>query len=443
MLNLDSFTKNLEKLLPNFKEKQFLLAVSGGADSMVLAFLMQVLGAHFQVAHVNYKLRGEASDLDREVVGDFCRTNNIPLHVYEVSAKDEKPEKSIQLWARDLRYCFFSEIILEENLFGLMTAHHLNDDLESFLINLSRGSGLKGLSGIPKNENSIYRPLLKFTKNEIYEFAKLNNIVFREDASNQKNDYLRNKLRNTIVPELEKIEPKFVQNFSKSVQYLSDAQDFVSQQLEVIFSENVLEKDGCKVINKKWLKAQSDFVKFNLLHRFGFSSPQEMDKIFTAQVGAVFYTQDFQLTIDRELLLISETTNEILVDSSEIILIRTFQELQHLGFQISLEKYIDPIFILERQNLFSDYWSLDASKITFPLRLRKMKSDDVFFPKGMKGKKKVSKFFKDEKISILAKSKIWLLSDASDCVLGVLPLRQDARFLANCKNAKELKLFLG
>jgi tRNA(Ile)-lysidine synthase len=142
-----------------------------------------------------------------------------------------------------------------------------------------------------------------------------------------------------------------------------------------------------------------------------------MDKIFTAQVGAVFYTQDFQLTIDRELLLISETTNEILVDSSEIILIRTFQELQHLGFQISLEKYIDPIFILERQNLFSDYWSLDASKITFPLRLRKMKSDDVFFPKGMKGKKKVSKFFKDEKISILAKSKIWLLSDASDCEL--------------------------
>ncbi|PZU13091.1 MAG: tRNA lysidine(34) synthetase TilS, partial [Chryseobacterium sp.] len=170
--------KELENLVNLPQNHTYLLAVSGGVDSMVLAHLFNQLrdsGFEFQVAHINYHLRGEDSNLDQKVVYEFCKSNHIKLHVYDVSEKDQKPQNSIQLWARELRYSFFKKIQQKENLEFLVTAHHLNDQLETFIINLSKAAGINGLSGIPSNENNILRPLLHFTKEEIYEYAKENN----------------------------------------------------------------------------------------------------------------------------------------------------------------------------------------------------------------------------------------------------------------------------
>lgn len=212
MLSQENFNENLQALIGEEKSPSFLLAVSGGVDSMVLLYLISnfksQISNSFVVAHINYKLRGKDSDLDQKLVEEFCENHQIKLHIYQVSEKDQKPENaSIQLWARELRYRFFREIQERENLKYLITAHHLNDQLETFFINLSRGSGITGLSGIPTNENQILRPLLPFSKEEIYAFAKENDIPFREDISNAKNDYLRNKIRNTIIPHFLDLTP--------------------------------------------------------------------------------------------------------------------------------------------------------------------------------------------------------------------------------------------
>uniref|UniRef100_UPI0025BCA8E4 tRNA lysidine(34) synthetase TilS n=1 Tax=Chryseobacterium sp. TaxID=1871047 RepID=UPI0025BCA8E4 len=225
MLNKSSFKIQLEHLIKTPQSHTYLLAVSGGADSMVLLnlfhsfFSSQEDKSLFHVAHINYKLRGEDSDSDQRVVQDFCNQHSIPFHLYEVSERDKTPENSIQLWARDLRYSFFNKIRNQENLDFLVTAHHLNDQLETFLINLSKASGIKGLSGIPANENQILRPLLSFSKEDIYEFAEKSNIQFREDISNKKNDYLRNKIRNKIVPLLLETNGHFLDNFKRSSLY--------------------------------------------------------------------------------------------------------------------------------------------------------------------------------------------------------------------------------
>lgn len=434
MLSLLKFQNVLEQLQPQSQQKTYLLAVSGGVDSMVLADLFQVLGVKFQVAHINYHLRNEDSKLDQKLVSDFCERYNIPFHLYEVSAKDQKPENSIQNWARELRYQFFRKIQNEQNLEYLVTAHHLNDQLESFIINLSKASGIKGLSGIPANENNIIRPLLNFSKNEIYEFAKENKIEFREDVSNQKTDYLRNKIRHNVVPELEKINDNFLQNFSKSIAILNKTKDVLNDLVnEKIngFESNI--EAGQTIIDKEKFSKESDLIRFEILKRFGFNDEKEMQKIFTAQTGSSFFNSEYQLIINRNELIL----NQRMEDG------RWKTEDEEIALEIFERNILIPENIKnEIQEFGNCNWKIDENKIKLPLKLRKKKEGDVFFPIGMIGKKKVSKFFKDEKISILAKQKIWLLCDANEQIIGVLPFRQDGRFASDDNLINELIITL-
>lgn len=421
MLSPKTFLHELEKLQSKEKDSSFLLAISGGVDSMVLLWLFSKLKSQilypFIVAHINYKLRGEDSDLDQKLVEDFCKKNNILCYTYEASVEYDKPQQgSIQLWARELRYRFFREIQERENLKYLVTAHHLNDQLETFLINLSRGSGITGLCGIPSNENHILRPLLNFSKKEIYAFAKENQIPFREDVSNQKNDYLRNKIRNKIIPELSEVMPNFLENFEKSIGILKQSKNFISEQIEKILAEITLTKnDDTLTLNKEKLAKEGAFVQFEILKQFGFTSSKEIEKIFEADFGKEFHSTDYTLFVDRECFLIRKKDSQG-IDNKELML--------PLTDNILIKEYISD-YIPQNKS-----WTIDKNKIHLPLKLRKPKEGDIFQPIGMQGKKKVSKFLKDEKLSILEKSKIWLLCDASDNVLGVLPLRQDGKFVA-------------
>jgi len=435
MLERSTFKKQLENLI-SFSEKQtFLLAVSGGADSMVLAFIFKVLGLNFQIAHVNYKLRAEDSDLDQKVVENFCFKNDIKFHLYEVSEKDKKPENSIQLWARELRYNFFKQIQESENLEFLVTAHHLNDQLETFIINLSKASGIKGLSGIPANSNNILRPLLHFSKDEIYNFAKENNIEYREDLSNRKSDYLRNKIRNELVPKLMETNDHFLDNFKKSLSYLNQTKDFIQQQIDEIEKRITILNRENKILNKEKLNLESDFVKFEILNKYGFDKEEEIKKIFKAENGSSFFSKDFHLIVNRHELILKRL-NQKEESRDEIFLIEKI-DLSENQITINLENTIESIE--EINKIFT--WDFDAEKITLPLKLRRAKQGDIFYPIGFSGKKKVSKFFRDEKLSILAKQKIWLLTDGNDSVLGIIPFRQDRRYSKDEKTKNILTIF--
>ncbi|MCW1964580.1 tRNA lysidine(34) synthetase TilS [Chryseobacterium viscerum] len=442
MLEKSSFISQLKNLVHEPENHTYLLAVSGGADSMVLASLFRDLGHEikgskfqFQVAHINYKLRGNDSDLDQKTVQDFCEKNHIKFHLYEVSEKDRKPENSIQLWARELRYTFFKEIQEKEKLEFLVTAHHLNDQLETFIINLSKASGINGLSGIPSNDNDILRPLLNFSKKEIYQFAEENTIEFREDLSNKKNDYLRNRIRNEIVPVLMDTNDNFLENFRKSSLYLNQTKDFVRKQIQEIENRLTVFNPDYKILSKEKLYQESDFVKFEILKKYGFNQEEEIPKIFKAENNSSFFSEKYQLIVNRDELIFIDRNDKQEI-KEEIILIDHFNFSEN-QINVNLVDYIESIDGINK----GFEWDFDAEKLHFPLRLRKQKEGDEFYPSGFSGKKKVSKFFRDEKLSILARQKIWILTDSNYSVLGIIPFRQDRRYAKNEKTKWSLKIF--
>ncbi|ROI14183.1 tRNA lysidine(34) synthetase TilS [Epilithonimonas hominis] len=427
MLSLLKFQNLFEQMLHQPQQKTYLLAVSGGVDSMVLADLFQVSGFSFHIAHINYHLRNEDSNLDQKLVFDFCEKHKIPFHLYEVSENDNQPENSIQNWARELRYRYFREIKEKENLDYIVTAHHLNDQLETFIINLSKASGIRGLSGIPQNENGILRPLLGFSKDEIYDFAKENQIDFREDQSNQKTDYLRNKIRHNIVPELQKINSDFLTNFSKSIHYINQAKDFINQSVDDKIKILKINSDKNQIIiDKQKFSKESELIRYEILKRFSFNDENEMQKVLTAQTGSSFFNSEYQLIINRNELIFS-CKAEVGNQKSEDSLI-----LEIIDNEIIIPQNLKN----EVQEFGNCFWKIDKQKVQLPLKLRKKQEGDLYFPIGMIGKKKISKFFKDEKLSILAKQKIWLLCDADEQIVGVLPFRQDGRFSSDNSEAE-------
>ena len=431
MLNSLTFQHSLEQLFADYRNAKFLLAISGGVDSMVMLHLFKSSKLKFEVAHINYQLRGVDSDKDQEIVEQICQQHNIPFHLYQVSEKDNKPKNSIQEWARIIRYDFFRKIQREHNLDFIVTAHHLNDQLETFIIHLSKASGIKGLSGIPANENHILRPLLNFSKESIYEFAKEVKIEFREDLSNQKNDYLRNKIRNEIVPKLLEVNDNFLENFVKSVSYLNQTKRFVDEQILEIEKEIIVKEEDSILINKERFLNQTDFVQFEILRKYGFTDVEEIAKIKKAKTGKKFISTEFQLTIDREIFIIEKIVDLNVEEVQEDIILQIDSENQ-----VIIPDYLQ----LEIKEFVNVNWKIDGGKVELPLKLRRKKNGDLFHPIGMIGKKKISKFFKDEKIPIFGQQKIWLLCDSTDNILGVIPFRQDQRFAASKESSEIIKV---
>ena len=300
MLDFNNFKKILMTLGEDIPSKKFLLAVSGGADSAVLSHLFRVSGFEFQIAHVNYHFRGEDSNLDQKVVEDFCKKNNIKFHLKDVSEEEKSQMKSLQNWAREIRYNFFFNLLEKENLDFIVTAHHLNDELETFIINLSRGSGIKGLSGIPKNENRILRPFLTFSKSEIYAFAEENNIDFREDKSNQKDDYLRNKIRNQIVPKMVEVFPNFLEQFGESIVYLATVNQFFQEEIQKTFDEIFIDgNESDFTLNKEILFQKHKTIIIEIIRKLGFTGI-EIEKIMSAENGKFFRSSTHEITIKRK-----------------------------------------------------------------------------------------------------------------------------------------------
>ncbi len=419
--------------IKNYLNRSFLLGVSGGVDSMVMLKIFHELGLNFVVAHCNFGLRGAESDADEQLVKNYCNIYKIKYLTIKFDTKKsaEQNKTSIQIEARNLRYAWFYKLVTSENLDFIVTAHHQNDSVETFLINLSRSTGLEGLLGIPEKNNQIIRPFLGFSKHEILDFAHQKNILFREDSSNASDKYLRNVFRHNIIPELEKINPNFYHSFQETIDHLSDSQEFINEQISIILKNIiVIENNQQKLSIQKLITYQSyKFILFKWLKPFDFKAWNDIYALVEAQTGKQIFSKNHSLLKNRnELILQPKTTeNQLIFEIDEQV-----TKLK-VPLNISFKK-VDSCGLNTKKCIF-----VERNLLQFPLVIKKYAKGDYFYPAGMKGKKKISKFFKDEKLSLVEKENTWVLYSDNQ-VVWIIDRRADQRFLATHETKNILRI---
>src|SRR5690554_4481448 len=434
---LVQFKQHIKQNFPELLHHQTLLAVSGGVDSMVLLYLFQMLELDFAVAHCNFQLRDEESNLDEALVQKYCLENKISFHLkrFDTVTYTNEQNVSIQIVARKLRYDWFEELSKQSDYSFVATAHHLDDQVETFLINFTRGTGIGGLVGIPERNGKVVRPLLPFSREEIKKYAVENGVLWREDASNQTTKYLRNKIRHLVVPVLKEENDRFLHSFQNTLEHLKQTQFLATEALKyfqqecVIIQADVVKVDLTKALNfREYFRYLCAFFK-----DFGFTSSLEIEKIIQADSGKLLKNDKFTLLKNRDEFLIIKNIEE---EKSEYH-INTVNDFTNLPVSFILSEVSSIDTDSDKNTIF-----VDADFLKFPLVLRKRKQGETFVPFGMQGVKKVSKFFKDEKLSIIEKAQTWLLVNNDNKIIWVVGQRADNRFRVTSKTNKIYKLSL-
>lgn len=404
-------------------EQKILLAVSGGVDSMVMLHLFHKAGYKVGVAHCNFQLRGAASDEDEHFVEQVCQQLKVPFHIkrFETNNYAAVNKLSIQMAARELRYTWFHELVQSHMYDCLATAHHLNDNLETTLLNFIRGTGIMGMRGIPPKIDNTIRPLLGFTKKELVSYAKENNILWREDTSNESDDYDRNLLRHQVIPRLQELNPALEETFKRTNQRLHGAAAIFQLGLHHLHQQFVSQEKDRLTISTELLQHISfpEVVLWELLKDYGFNYTQCADAVAAAnQSGKLFLSPGYQLTIDRKAWIIAP-----IPEGLKALEVKANDKKVTFG---SLEMTIRR----GSNSAFSDYAMeaiLDADKITFPLLWRRWKEGDVFIPLGMTNKKKLSNFFIDTKVPRTDKDVATVL-ECNGEIIWVVGYRIDNRY---------------
>lgn len=432
---LTKFQNHIEQNFAQLKDKKLLLAVSGGIDSMVLLDLFYKLRFDICVVHCNFQLRGKESDGDEMLVREICQERYIPyfIETFDTLEFAKENKLSIQLAARKLRYDWFQEII-SLGFDYVLTAHHLDDNVETFLINFTRGTGLEGLTGIPAQNGNIIRPLLPFSRLEIENYALENKIQWREDSSNASDKYFRNKLRHDIVPILKELNTGFLDSFQNTLDHLQQVESLVNDASKLVYEkvvevkENQLEIHLISLLQFKNYKA----YLYQWLKAYGFSAWNDIYDLVEAQSGKQVFSETHFLLKDREKLILSERK---LSNNSEVFIIESLDSKVNIPLKLRFYKGVN-IFETHSNCIF-----VDESKLKFPLTIRKRQEGDYFYPSGMNGKKKLSKYFKDEKYSLLDKENQWLLC-SQDQIVWVIGKRVDNRFTSNETTQNSIKIVL-
>jgi len=403
---------------------------------MVLTKLCHLLKFEFGIAHCNFNLRGEESNEDQKFVKQLAEKNGSLFFTIQFDTKKyaQTNKLSIQMAARELRYNWFKELVLEYQYDYVFTAHHADDNLETFLINLSRGTGLDGLIGIPEINEIFVRPLLPFSREQIVDFAKDYKLKWREDSSNASTKYLRNKLRHDVIPELKSVNPQFLNNFNTTLDYLKQSNQFVKSQLFYLKNDllETSETDILKIpVNRLREYGNPRTCLYFLLKDYGFTAWDDIEQIVMAQSGKQVFSKTHRLVKDRGYLLLSPLIDDV----SD----RTYQipEEESMIMIPSGTLKIKEVSEMNEVDFKTIY--VDREKLKYPLVVRKWKEGDYFYPLGMKGKKKLSKFFKDEKLSLLAKERIWLLCSNKE-IIWIINYRADNRFKITAKTKNILKI---
>ena len=433
---LTRFQHHIAQNFSQLKDKKLLLAVSGGIDSMVLMYLFQQLNYDISIAHCNFQLRGRESDEDENFVKSEAEKFKIPNYFIRFDTEDYSKENklSTQLSARKLRYDWFQELLSENQLDYLVTAHHLDDNVETFLINFTRGTGLEGLTGIPAQNGNIIRPLLPFSREEIENYAKENNIQWREDSSNATDKYFRNKLRHKIVPKLKELNAGFLDSFQNTLNHLQQVESLVDDASKLVYEKVVIVKENQIEIHLKPLLEFKNYEAYlyQWLKEFGFSAWNDIYYLVEAQSGKQVFSETHILLKDREKLILSERKS---TDKSEVFIIESLDSKVNIPLKLRFCKSVN-IFETNSNCIF-----VDEDKVKFPLTIRKWQNGDCFYPVGMNGKKKLSKYFKDEKYSLIDKENQWLLC-SEDQIIWVIGKRADNRYIANETTQNSIKIEL-
>lgn len=413
------------------KKDRLLIAVSAGVDSVVLTELCKRAGYNFAIAHCNFQLRGSESEGDEKFVKELAASIGVPFFSksFDTTKYAEEHKLGIQVAARNLRYQWFYELLEDKPVpFNyILTAHHQNDNIETLLMNFLKGTGIAGLQGIAlkggKN-NKVIRPLLFATKDSLTEFAIANNISFREDSSNQSDDYTRNYFRNNIIPAIKKIIPQVEENLSDNITRFSEI-NIIYQEWKKSIAEKLIVRKKSEIhipVNK--LKKISPLITciYEITREFNFTASQASDivKLMSSSSGKYIDSSTHRILKNRDWFIIAPreaTTNQIyLIEAPDS---ETFFE----DYNLVIRKKVAHDKIDGRQSIAE----LDASGIKFPLMLRKWKQGDYFYPLGMKKKKKLSRFFIDKKLSLTEKQNVWVV-ESEKKIIWIVGQRIDERF---------------
>ena len=433
------FKAHIKLNFPNLFKDRILLACSSGIDSMVMTHLCQKLNLNITLAHCNFCLRGHESNLDEAFVVDYASKQDILVFSKQFDTQSfvDNSKYSIQMAARELRYNWFQSLSEQHQFSCVLTAHHADDNLETFLINLSRGSGLDGLVGIPEKNGIFLRPLLPFSRDQILQYAQKHQIEWREDSSNVSLKYQRNQLRHKLVTVLKEIYPNILESLTKTQSHLEASKELLESHIHDI-EEQVIVKTNLGEIHfdinaLKALKSMPLYL-FPLFNKYGFSDWKALSKLLDGQSGKKLLSKTHTFIKNRQVLIL--LSNDLPTATSQKI--ESYNDIafiENLGCHLKIDK----ASVLDSPDTNTIY--VDFDKLQFPLELRPWKNGDYFYPKGMEGKKKISKFFKDEKMSLSEKDKTLLLcSDAQ--VVWVVGKRQDARFIASETDALICKISL-
>jgi len=424
---IQNYIENHKLLVP---KGRVIVGVSGGADSMALLHVLLELGYDCVIAHCNFHLRMDESDSDETFVRNFARSLKVPFYSidFETTKYAKDHHISIEMAARDLRYAWFNELLQKHKAQAIAVAHHADDSIETLLMNLVRGTGLRGLTGIAPRNEKVVRPLLCCTRSKIENYIIQYNLEHITDSSNATLDYQRNKFRNVVLPLLEEINPSVRQTLYQTIDRFEGTMAIYQQALVQIEKEIVHNEGETVLLDIELLKKQAHLptVMYELLNKYGFGNATilQITELLDGESGKQFFSETHRLIKDRKQLIINKTEpiteTDYWISSSDTEITKPFHmEISKFSvnsdFQPSKEKNcIDVV----------------ASKLQFPLQLRHWYEGDSFIPFGMKGSKKISDFFIDNKFSLLEKEQTWLLVSGDD-IVWIVGHRIDNRFKVN------------
>lgn len=420
------------------KGSSVIVGVSGGADSVALLHLLHMSEYKCIVAHCNFHLRGEESNRDEQFVIDLSKRWNLPIEIasFDTTAVAAQRKISIEMAARDLRYEWFESLRNKHQTEAIAVGHHRDDNVETVLLNLSRGTGIRGLSGILPKNGYIIRPMLAISREEIEKYLIDHHLEHITDSSNAENYYLRNKIRNELIPILEQLNPSVREAIERTAENLHQVEEIYFAEIEKQRQKLLCSSGDLFTININELKhhPQSNTILYELLHPFGFNSTvcQSITESLIGISGKQFFSENYLVTKDRESLIISRQKPL----SLDEYFIHEHEHEISLPVKMKIETVDKRNFELSTNKNCAQ---LDASKITFPLTLRRWQQGDSFQPLGLNGKKKVSDLFTDLKYSMIQKQEAWLLC-SNHQIVWIVGERIDHRFRVTDKSTNVLLL---
>ena len=438
----DAFSHYIEENHLVTHDDRILLTVSGGVDSMVMLSLFTRCGYSVGVAHCNFQLRGAESDEDEVLVEQQAAKFGIPFYNrrFETAAEMERTGESMEMAARRLRYAWFNDLSAEHGYSAIAIAHHADDSIETFFINLLRGTGLRGLTGISTQVGKVIRPLLFASRKEILEYAVQHRIPFREDSSNRSTKYLRNKIRLGLIPRIREINPKFTELMRGNLERLTDAQLFINHGIERIHALVVEHRDGIDTIYPERIDPAfpQQFVIYELLtSSYGFKG-DTVDALCRAlkqgATGKRFYARDRVAVIDRGRIVVAP----IAPDDACICQVERGALRSYCGNAVLYYEYCD-IDDVQTFGTPEQVAQVDADKLRFPLTLRRWREGDWFIPFGMTGRKKVSDFLIDAKVPLPEKQRQFVLLSGDD-IVWLVGRRIDDRFRLTAETENVLRI---